>query len=100
MGSLKTLAEILPGCRSEVPPGRAVLEVRDVHLRFGGIRALQGVSFDVRQEELFAIIGPNGAGKSSIFNCLSSVYRPQEGEISLDGRSLVGVRPDETARLG
>jgi branched-chain amino acid transport system ATP-binding protein len=100
MGSLKTLAEILPGCRSEVPPGRAVLEVRDVHLRFGGIRALQGVSFDVRQEELFAIIGPNGAGKSSMFNCLSSVYRPQDGSIEFLGHELTRKTPAEVARTG
>jgi branched-chain amino acid transport system ATP-binding protein len=100
MGSLKTLAEILPGCRSEVTPGRAVLEVRDVHLRFGGIRALQGVSFDVRQEELFAIIGPNGAGKSSMFNCLSSVYRPQDGSIEFLGHELTRKTPAEVARTG
>ena len=100
MGSLKTLAEILPGCRSEVPPGRAVLEVRDVHLRFGGIRALQGVSFDVRRGELFAIIGPNGAGKSSMFNCLSSVYRPQDGSIEFLGHELTRKTPAEVARTG
>ena len=64
MRSLSTLAEILPGCGSDVPAGSPVLEVRDVQLRFGGVRALRGVSFDVRQDELFAIIGPNGAGKS------------------------------------
>jgi branched-chain amino acid transport system ATP-binding protein len=58
-----------------------VLEVRDVELSFGGVRALRGVSFEVAHDELFAIIGPNGAGKSSIFNCLSSVYRPQSGSI-------------------
>ena len=79
MRSLKTLAEILPGCGADVPAGRPVLEVRDVHLSFGGVHALRGVSFDVRADELFAVIGPNGAGKSSIFNCLSSVYRPQQG---------------------
>jgi branched-chain amino acid transport system ATP-binding protein len=77
-----------------------LLEVRDLTLRFGGVLALSKVSFDVHHDELFAVIGPNGAGKTSIFNCLSGVYRPQEGSIVLDGRSLVGVRPDRTARLG
>jgi branched-chain amino acid transport system ATP-binding protein len=77
-----------------------LLEVRDLTLRFGGVVALSKVSFDVHRDELFAVIGPNGAGKTSIFNCLSGVYRPQEGSIVLDGRSLVGVRPDRTARLG
>ena len=100
MGSLRTLDEILPGCRSEVPAGRPVLDVRDVELRFGGVRALRGVSFDVRPNELFAIIGPNGAGKSSIFNCLSSVYRPQEGSIEFLGSELTQRAPAEVARAG
>jgi branched-chain amino acid transport system ATP-binding protein len=100
MGSLRTLDEILPGCRSEVPAGRPVLDVRDVRLRFGGVRALRGVSFDVRPNELFAIIGPNGAGKSSIFNCLSSVYRPQEGSIEFLGAELTQRSPAEVARAG
>jgi branched-chain amino acid transport system ATP-binding protein len=78
----------------------ALLSVEHLTLRFGGVTALDDVSFEVAADELFAIIGPNGAGKTSIFNCLSAVYRPQEGRIELDGRSLVGARPDQTARLG
>jgi branched-chain amino acid transport system ATP-binding protein len=78
----------------------ALLVVEHVDLRFGGVMALQDVSFEVERGELFAIIGPNGAGKTSIFNCLSGVYRPARGSIVLDGRNLVGVRPDVTARLG
>ena len=58
MGSLKTLPEVLTGCNADVPSGRPVLEVRDVELSFGGVRALRGVSFDVAHDELFAIIGP------------------------------------------
>jgi branched-chain amino acid transport system ATP-binding protein len=77
-----------------------LLTVEGLTLRFGGVTALNDVSFEVAPDELFAIIGPNGAGKTSIFNCLSAVYRPQRGELHLDGRSLVGVRPDQTARLG
>jgi branched-chain amino acid transport system ATP-binding protein len=100
MGSLKTLAEVLTGCRSDVPAGRPVLEVRDVELRFGGVRALRGVSFDVQANELFAIIGPNGAGKSSIFNCLSSVYRPQAGSIEFLGSDVTRSAPAEVARAG
>jgi ABC-type branched-subunit amino acid transport system ATPase component len=68
--------------------GHELLQVRDVHLRFGGVKALQGVSFDVHRGELFAVIGPNGAGKTSIFNCLNAVYRPQEGSIALEGEDL------------
>jgi branched-chain amino acid transport system ATP-binding protein len=78
----------------------ALLSVQELTLRFGGVTALNDVSFDVAADELFAVIGPNGAGKTSIFNCLSAVYRPQRGRILLEGTSLVGVRPDETARLG
>jgi branched-chain amino acid transport system ATP-binding protein len=100
MGSLKTLAEVLTGCRSDVPSGRPVLEVRDLELSFGGVRALRGVSFEVQRNELFAIIGPNGAGKSSIFNCLSSVYRPQAGSIEFLGRELTRAAPAEVARAG
>jgi len=76
------------------------LSVRDVVLRFGGITALNGVTFDVMPGELFAIIGPNGAGKTSIFNCINGVYRPQVGAITLDGHNLIGVKPWRTARLG
>jgi branched-chain amino acid transport system ATP-binding protein len=78
----------------------ALLEVADVTLRFRGVTALDGVSFDVDDDELFAVIGPNGAGKTSIFNCLNSVYRPQEGHIRINGVDLVGKRPPETAALG
>ena len=78
----------------------SLLVVRDITLRFGGVAALTGVSFDVRPGELFAVIGPNGAGKTSIFNCLNAVYRPQQGSIRFDGQEIVGQRPGFTARLG
>jgi branched-chain amino acid transport system ATP-binding protein len=78
----------------------SLLQVRDVTLRFGGVAALTGVSFDVQPGELFAVIGPNGAGKTSIFNCLNAVYRPQQGSIQLQGTELVGRRPGFTAKLG
>lgn len=78
----------------------ALLEVTDVVLRFGGVTALNGVSFDVRHGELFAIIGPNGAGKTSIFNCLNSVYRPTSGRIVFDGVDLATASPAKTAQIG
>jgi branched-chain amino acid transport system ATP-binding protein len=81
-------------------PAVPLLEVRGLTLRFGGVSALSDVSFDVLPGELFAVIGPNGAGKTSIFNCLSAVYRPQQGTIRLDGTDLIGERPDRTAQLG
>ena len=77
-----------------------LLEVRDLTLRFGGVTALSGVSFDVAAGELFAIIGPNGAGKTSIFNCLNGVYRPAAGSIRFDGREIARQRPVTIARLG
>ena len=65
-----------------------LLEVRDVSLRFGGVRALTDVSFAVRRGEIFSIIGPNGAGKTSMVNCVSGRYRPTEGRIRFDGRDI------------
>jgi branched-chain amino acid transport system ATP-binding protein len=82
------------------PDGQPLLDVSDVTLRFGGVTALQGVTFDVETNELFAIIGPNGAGKTSIFNCLNGVYRPQEGTITFEGEELIGKRPSVTAAIG
>ena len=77
-----------------------LLNVSDVNLSFGGVSALRGVNFDVQAGELFAIIGPNGAGKTSIFNCLSGVYRPQQGTIRFEGEELVGRRPPAIAQMG
>lgn len=77
-----------------------VLRFEDVHLSFGAVKAVNGVSFTVGEDELFAVIGPNGAGKTSIFNVLSGVYRPQRGTVMLDGKGLIGMRPPAIARLG
>jgi branched-chain amino acid transport system ATP-binding protein len=77
-----------------------VLEVRGAELHFGGLRALVGVSFEVRPNELFAIIGPNGAGKTSIFNVLNGVHRPQAGTVAMDGVDLVGMKPAAIAAHG
>ncbi len=82
---------------TSVPP---MLTVTDVVLRFGGVTALDDVSFEVYPGELFAIIGPNGAGKTSMFNCLNAVYVPQQGKIVLDGDDVTGKKPAETARMG
>jgi branched-chain amino acid transport system ATP-binding protein len=78
----------------------ALLAFRDVTLRFGGVTALDGVSFDVAPGELFAVIGPNGAGKTSIFNVINGVYRPQEGSVLLDGQELAGRAPTAAVRAG
>jgi len=82
------------------PADDAVITVDTLTLRFGGVTAIDGVSFTVGPGELFAIIGPNGAGKTSIFNCLNGVYRPTHGSIRLRGSELVGLRPANIASLG
>ncbi len=77
-----------------------VLAVQGVSLAFGGVKALQDVSFDVRAREIRAIIGPNGAGKSSMLNVINGVYRPQAGTITYKGRTRRHFEPHEAARLG
>ena len=76
------------------------LEVRNVSLRFGGVRALSEVSFAVNDGELFSIIGPNGAGKTSIVNCISGRYTPTEGQLFYHGRDITGMKPNARASLG
>jgi branched-chain amino acid transport system ATP-binding protein len=78
----------------------SLLEVDSISLSFKGVKAINDVSFQVAEGELFSIIGPNGAGKTSIFNSISQVYRPQEGDIRWKGRSIMGQRPDRVAELG
>ena len=80
--------------------GEVILEVKNISLRFGGVRALSDISFDVREHEVRAIIGPNGAGKSSMLNCINGVYAPQEGQISLRGRSFSHMNPRQVAEMG
>jgi branched-chain amino acid transport system ATP-binding protein len=80
--------------------GAPLLEVDGIELRFGGVIAINCVSFRVHEGELYAIIGPNGAGKTSIFNSISQVYIPQVGDIRWKGHSIKGMRPDRVAGLG
>ena len=68
----------------------ALLDVEDLSIRFGGILALDGVSFSVEKGEIFSIIGPNGAGKTTVFNCITRVYEPIKGSIRCNGRDLMG----------
>jgi branched-chain amino acid transport system ATP-binding protein len=78
----------------------ALLEVRNVSLAFGGVRALSEVSFDVRRREVRAIIGPNGAGKSSMLNVLNGVYHPQQGTIRFENLEFHDMDPHRAAALG
>jgi branched-chain amino acid transport system ATP-binding protein len=78
----------------------AVLEVRDLAKSFGGVRAVDGVSFEVREGEILGLIGPNGSGKSTLFNCILGQLAPSSGEVRIDGRAITGMRPCELNRLG
>ena len=78
----------------------AVLEVRGLEKRFGGIVAVNGVSFEVRAGEILGIIGPNGSGKSTLFNCILGQLAPSAGDVHLDGRAVTGMRPCDLNRLG
>jgi len=80
--------------------GAPILTVEGVSLAFGGVRALQNVSFDVREHEMRAIIGPNGAGKSSMLNVINGVYHPQEGTVTFDGKVRHEQDPHEAAARG
>ena len=77
-----------------------LLEVKDIHLSFKGVKAVDGVSFHVDDGELFAIIGPNGAGKTSLFNSINQVYHPEEGDVLWKGETLMGLKPNRTAERG
>ena len=78
----------------------AVLEVAKLSKHFGGITAVDDVSFDVQEGEILGIIGPNGSGKSTLFNCVLGQLTPNEGEVRVDGRETTGMRPCDINRLG
>src|SRR3954454_10153108 len=77
-----------------------LLAVRDVSVVFGGIVALNGISFDMHYGQILGLIGPNGAGKTTLFNCLSRLYQPSSGDILLDGASILKRPPHRIAEIG
>lgn len=77
-----------------------LLDVKNISLSFGGVRALKDVSFSVKKGEIFSIIGPNGAGKTSMLNCISGRYQPNEGKIEYRGKEMIGLKPNERCELG
>lgn len=77
-----------------------LLEVRDVSRAFGGVKAVNGLSFDVRQGEILGLIGPNGAGKTTVFNLISGIQHPDSGSIQLSGQPIAGLRPDQVCAAG
>jgi branched-chain amino acid transport system ATP-binding protein len=78
----------------------AFFEVQNLSIYFGGLKALDRVSFKVEKGQVFAIIGPNGAGKTTLFNCINGIYPPSEGEILFKERRLKGKKPDKVAKMG
>ena len=82
------------------PAGATSLEVRAVSVRFGGVVALEDVTFGARTGEVLGVMGPNGAGKTTLFNVISGVQRPTRGEVSLGGVRLTGRGVDRVAALG
>src|SRR3954469_5714656 len=90
-----------PGGGAAVAGGaRTLLDVRDVAVRFGGIVALEGVSFALNDGEILGLIGPNGAGKTTLFNCISRLYTPNRGDILFAGSSLLARKPHRIAEIG
>ena len=80
--------------------GEVILEVKNISLAFGGVKALTDISFDVREHEIRSIIGPNGAGKSSMLNCINGVYQPQQGAITFRGKTFKHMNSRQVAEMG
>jgi len=80
--------------------GDVILDVQNISLRFGGVKALTDISFNVREHEIRSIIGPNGAGKSSMLNCINGVYTPQEGSITFRGQTFSHMNSRQVAEMG
>src|SRR3954453_8949981 len=77
-----------------------LLAVRDVSVVFGGIVALNGVSFDMHEGQILGLIGPNGAANTTVFNCLSRLYQPSSGNIVMEGQSILSRSPHKIAEIG
>jgi len=78
----------------------ALLEIKGLHKRFGGLQALGGIDFGIDEGEIVSVIGPNGAGKTTFFNVISGMYPPDEGEILFDDRDVAGLTPDQITKRG
>jgi branched-chain amino acid transport system ATP-binding protein len=81
-------------------PKPVKIKIDNISLSFGGVKALDGVSTEIRDKEILAIIGPNGAGKTALLNCINGFYKPQKGEIYYEGKKITRMRPDKLAKMG
>jgi branched-chain amino acid transport system ATP-binding protein len=77
-----------------------LLELKKMTKRFGGLTAVNSLDFEIPERAIYSVIGPNGAGKTTVFNCITGFYRPEEGQILLNGHSVVGLSPDRITRKG
>ena len=84
----------------KIPYGKTAIELKNISLAFGGVKALTDVSFDVTKGEVFAIIGPNGAGKSSMLNVINGFYKPTSGKINFAGTDRNEMEPELAAKSG
>ncbi|MBW2561403.1 MAG: ABC transporter ATP-binding protein [Deltaproteobacteria bacterium] len=78
----------------------AYFSIKNLSISFGGLKAVNDISFDVEENEIFSIIGPNGSGKTTIFNLISGIYRPDTGAVLMEGEDMVGKTPDRIAKRG
>jgi len=81
-------------------PAMHHFRVENLSISFGGLKAVNNISFDVEKNSIFSIIGPNGSGKTTIYNMISGIYKPNSGRIICDGENIVGLSPDRVARKG
>ncbi len=77
-----------------------LLEVKELTIEFGGLKAVDNFNIDICEGELMGLIGPNGAGKTTVFNMLTGVYQPTRGNIMLNGKNVIGLKPDEIVKVG
>src|SRR5664279_4189542 len=97
----EVVAEIVATPREiDTPLGKPLVELREVTVRFGGLVALDSVTFDINRGEILGLIGPNGAGKTTCFNAMTGVYRPTSGTVDFDGQVLGKLKRNQITRLG
>jgi branched-chain amino acid transport system ATP-binding protein len=97
---LDVAAAAAPDREIAVEVGDSIVEVKDLTVKFGGLLALDNVSFDIKRGEILGLIGPNGAGKTTCFNAMTGVYRPTSGDVLLEGKSIKGQKQHQITRLG
>ncbi|MEV6429808.1 ABC transporter ATP-binding protein [Nocardia sp. NPDC051463] len=101
LGDAETVAEVVaPSREIETPVGEALLRTDGLTVKFGGLTALDNVSFEIRRGEILGLIGPNGAGKTTCFNAITGVYRPSSGVVYFDGKPLTKTKRNAITRLG